>query len=48
MKVCTGLVWLMLRYGSEFCKHVTIWETKRHVFQNDTDGIKYQLLYVLA
>jgi len=48
MKVCTGLVWLMIRYGSEFFKHVTIREKNVHVFQNDTDGIKYELLYVLA
>jgi hypothetical protein len=43
MKMCTGLVWLMIGYGGGFyklCKEASSSATGRqniHIFQNDTD-----------
>jgi len=48
MKVCTGLAWLMIRYGSGFCKcgkEASSCEVGRQniqIFQNDTDVSGFQ------
>jgi len=47
MKVCTGFMWLMIRYRSGFCKCKEDASSKRErqnfqIFQNDTDGSGFQ------
>jgi len=48
MKVCTGLVWLMIRYGSEFCKRgmeassCAAGRQNIQIFHNDTDVSGFQ------
>jgi len=47
MKVCTGLVWLMIRYGSGFCKRgkeasCEVGRQNIQIFQNDTDVSGFQ------
>ena len=48
MKVCTGFMWLMIRYGSGFCKHgqeassSTTGRQNVQIYENDTDGSGFQ------
>ena len=49
MKVCAGLMWLMIRYRSGFCKlgkeasSSTAGRQNVQIFQNDTDGSGFQV-----
>ena len=42
MKMCTVVLFLMIRYGCEFCKKLQAGRQNVHVFQNDTDGTRFQ------
>jgi hypothetical protein len=48
MKVCSGLMWLVMRYRSGFCRlgkeatSSTISRQNVQIFQNDTDGSGFQ------
>ena len=48
MKMCAGLMWLMIRYGCGFHKHgkeassSTAGRQNVQIFQNDTDGSGFQ------